>query len=88
MIETKDLKAVISLLAEKIDILIQLKDSLICKETDLEQKLGECQTGDPVLLKPDFRQARVIESLAYKIVGNKDRKFLDSLLTFMSSYDL
>lgn len=88
MIETKDLKMVIKLLDEKIDTLIQLKNSLICKESDLEQILGECQNEEAKLVKPNFQQAKVIESLAYNIIGNKDRKFLDGLLTFMSSYDL
>ena len=36
----------------------------------------------------DFNQARIIESLAYNIIGKKDREFLDGLLTFMNSYDL
>lgn len=61
---------------------------VIRKESDLEQRLGECQNNEAKLLKPNFQQAKVIESLAYKIIGSKDREFLDGLLTFMSSYDL
>lgn len=79
---------VIELLDEKINALTGLKNSLICKENDLEQRLGEGQTEDAVLPKPDFRQAKTIENLAYKIIGEKDKKFFNGLLTFMGSYDL
>lgn len=88
MIETKDLKKIIKLLDEKINTLIDLRDSLACKQSDLEQRLGEGQTEEATSLKPDFKRARIIESLAYNIIGKKDRKFLDDLFTFMSSYDL
>lgn len=88
MIETRDLRKVVRLLDEKINTLIDLKNSLICKESDLEQRLGECQNEEAKLLEPNFQQAKVIESLAYKIIGSEDREFLDGLLTFMSSYDL
>lgn len=88
MIETKALRTVIRLLDEKIDTLIKLKDSLICKMSDLEQRLGDFQDEAAILLEPDFKQARIIESLAYNIIGKNDREFLDGLLTFMSSYDL
>lgn len=88
MIETKDLRMIVKLLDEKIDALVQLKDSLICKESDLEQRLGKCQNEEAKFVKLNFQQAKVIESLAYNIIGNKDRKFIDGLLAFMSSYDL
>lgn len=89
MIETNDLRMIIELLDEKkINTLTGLKNSLICKANDLEQRLGEGQTEELILQKTDFRRAKIIENLAYKIIGEKDRKFLNGLFTFMSSYDL
>lgn len=88
MIETKDLKLIIRLLDEKIVTLIDLKNSLICKESDLEQRLGECSNEEAMLMKPDFEKMKNIESLAYNIIGSKDRKFLDGLIAFMGDYGL
>lgn len=88
MIETEGLGMFIELLDEKINTLVGLKNSLICKKNDLEQRLGEGQTEEPVLVKPDFERVRIVESLAYDIIGNKNRKFLDGLLAFMGAYGL
>lgn len=88
MIETKDLKLIIRLLDEKIVTLIDLKNSLICKESDLEQRLGECSNEEAVLQKPDFEQAKIIESIAYSIIGSEDEKFLNGLIAFMGGYGL
>lgn len=88
MIEVQDLRTVIELLDEQIATLFDLKHSLIFKENDLQKRLGENQTEEPKLAKFNFEKAKVIESLAYNIIGCGDRKFLNDLITLMKTYSL